>query len=261
MVEGTFKSVDTLAYYVNNVNDFDNDIVIAYKRNDREKLKELAARGQGEYDVFICVTKQWHGFVLCVPAGIHTPFEEVITDVIKSQFDVDDRVLCYVFELCYDDENLRTYKIRKEMSFFRDIKNRVAKRNYFIGHYKQISPSGFQIAAMRAAPHRYAVLLKDCVEFSKEFCIQALAYCSNWRDIESEVKENIKRASATGFSFEQLSRKVRSSGWLGNIALGGTDIGSLLTRRNPNTTSCLIMVFLLIYPIIVFVIGQKVMNW
>lgn len=261
MVEGTFNSVDPLAYYVNNVEDLDRDIVTAYKKKEHETLAKLAARGREgkEYDMFICVSKNWHGFVLCVPAAIDTLFEDMITDVIKLPFDVPDLILCYVFELCYDDEKIKTYKIRKSFSLFKDLKERI-HRSYFIGHYKQISPSGFQIAAMRAAPHRYEVLLHDCVEFSKEFCLQALAFCSNSREIESEVKKNIKAASASGFSVEHLSRKVKSSGWLGNFALGGTDISSLLSRRNPNATLCLVVAFCFIYPIVVFAIGSLLMK-
>lgn len=260
MVEGTFRSVDPFAYYVNNLEEFDRDIVAAYKRKDNETLKRLAALGKSDYDIFICVSKNWHGFVLCVPAAVDPQFKKLTTDVIKSPFDVPDLILCYVFELCYDNQQMRTYKIQKQFTLFKNIRERIGSRSYFIGHYEQIGPSAFQLAAIRAAPHRYNVLLNDCVEFSKEFCIQALAYSSNWKDIESEVNENIKKASATGFSAEQLSRRVKSSAWLGNISLGGTDMSSIVSNRNPNAVCCFLVVFLLLYPIIVVVVILKLYN-
>ena len=261
MVEGTFKSVDPLAYYVNNVEDLDEAIVTAYKKKENDTLAKLTARGRNgqEYDIFICVSKNWHGFVLCAPACINPPFQDMITDVIKSPFDIPDLMLCYVFELCYDNPEMRTYKIRKGFSLFKDVKERV-HRGYFIGHFEQISPSGFQVAALRAAPHRYAVLFDDCIGFAKEFCVQALAFCSNSQKIENEVNKNIKKALASGFSAEHLSRKVKSSGWFGNLALGGTDIGSMFSRRNPNATLCLLVAFFLVYPIIVFAIGSLLLQ-
>lgn len=255
MVEGSFKTVDPLAYHVNNVEDFDPEIVKACKNKDTLALGQLASKGdRGKYDIFICAHKQWHGFVLCVPANVNAGFEEILTDVIKTPFDVPGVLLCFTFELCYDNQQLRTYKIAKTFSLFKDIKEKI-KRSYFIGHYEGITPSGLQIAAIRSAPHRYAVLLKDCVEFSKEFCIQALRVSTNGREIEKEVNKNIKAASASGFSFEYLSRNVRSSAWFGNFMFGGADVGSAISeafsRQNSTCIACCVVGFILVYPVFV----------
>ena len=256
MVEGTFRSVDPLAYYVNNLADFNKEVVSAFKDKNPDALKKITSQeGKGEYDIFICVSKSWHGFVLCVPAGIDPGFSDMITDVIKSPFDIPDKIICLVFELCFDNEKIRTYKIQKTFTFFENIKRRIGSRSYFIGHYKDIGALSFQLAAMRAAPHRYAVLLNDCVEFSKEFCIQALAYSSNWREIEEEVNENIKKATASGYSVENLSRKVESSGYLGNFSFGGPDVSSLLAGRNSAVTALVVVIFILVYPILVLFVG------
>ena len=255
MVESTFRSVDPLAYYVNNVEDFDKDIVGACKRKDAAGIQKLASRGKADkaFDIFICVSKSWHGFILCVPAHTDPGFEDMITDVIKSPFDVPDLILCYTFELCYEDQRLQTYKIRKQFSLFKDIKDRI-KRSFFIGHYKEISPSGLQICAIHAAPHRYAVLLKDCVEFSKEFCLEALRFCSNGKAIENDVKNNMKSATVSGFSFEHLSRNVRSSAWIGNVLLNGTDLSAIFSRRYSIPIACLAFVFILVYPVLVVIV-------
>ena len=254
MVESTFKSVDPLAYYVNNVEDFDEDIVGACKRKDTAEIRQLASRGKANraYDIFICISKNWHGFVLCVPANIDPMFEDMITDVIETPFDVPDLIMCFTFELCFEDERLRTYKIRKKLALFKDVRGRI-ERSFFIGHYKEISPSALQICAIHAAPHRYAVLLKDCVEFSKEFCIQAMRFCSNGRAIENEVNNNIKAATASGLSFEHLSRNIKSSAWFGNLLLNGTDLSSIFSRRHPIFLACLAFVFFLVYPVLVVI--------
>ena len=258
-MEGSFKSVDVLAYYVNNVEDFDRNIVRACKNNEVAEIQRLAARGKAgsAYDIFICVSKNWHGFVLCVPASDIDPlFNDMITDVIKTPFDVPDLMLCSTFELCYENEQLRTYKIRKVFSLFKDIKGRI-KRSFFIGHYEEISLSGLEICAIHAAPHRYAVLLEDCVEFAKEFCTQALRFCSNGKAIEKEVNKNIKDATASGFSFEHLSRNVRSSAWFGNVLLNVPDFSSAWSQRNAIIVGFLLVAFILVYPVFVVVIYSR----
>ena len=263
-MEGSFKSVDPLAYYVNNVSDFDADIVGACKRKDVAEIQRLAARGKegSASDIFICVSKSWHGFVLCVPAKTDPAFEDMITDVIKTPFDVPGMVLCSIFELCYEDERLQTYKIRKTFDLFKNIEGRI-KRSFFIGHYEEISLSGLQICAIHAAPHRYAVLLEDCVEYSKEFCLEALRFCSNGKAIERDVNKNIKAATASGFSFEHLSRNVKSSAWFGNVLLNSPDLSSFFSRRYPNILIlgiCLVVVLFLVYPVIVVIVYNRIMN-
>ena len=260
MVEGSLRSVDPLAYYVNTLSDFDAGVVNAYKKNDKERIKELASIGNMmDMDLFICVNKAWHGFVLCVPAGEDPNHLADFSDVIQSPFDVPAVSLCWQFELCIEDEKLRTYKIRKEFQLFKDVKGRI-QRSFFIGRFKEITLNALQFVAMRAAPHRYSVLLEDCVEFAKEFCIQALAYCSNWHDLEEQVHNNINKASATGFSAEKLSRNIRSSGWLGNTFLGGVDVSSLMSSRYRVAGILALAVFLLSYPFVVAVIVVKLLK-
>lgn len=259
MVESSFRNVDPLAYHVNNVEDFDRDIIRVCKRKDQAEIQRLASRGKANavYDIFICISKNWHGFVLCVPAGVDPAFEDIITDVIKTPFDVPDLMLCFTFELCFENEQLQTYKIRKSFSLFKDIKGRI-KRSFFIGHYEQISPSALQICAIHSSPHRYAVLLQDCVEFSKEFCLEALRFCSNGKEIEKEVNNNIKAATASGFSFEHLSRKIRSSAWIGNILLNGADVNVNFSYRHQLLVICLVIVFILVWPVLVVVVYNRI---
>lgn len=260
MVEGSLRSVDPLAYYVNTLSDFDAGVVDAYKKKDNERIKQLASTGKMDMDLFICVNKAWHGFVLCVPAGEDpNHFIADFSDVIQSPFDVPGLSLCWQFELCIENEKLRTYKIRKDCQLFKDVKGRI-QRSFFIGRFKETSLYALQFVAMRAAPHRYSVLLEDCVEFAKEFCIQALAYCSNWRDLEEQVHSNINKATATGFSAEKLSRNIRSSGWLGNTFLGGVDVSSLMSSRNQVAGIIALTLFLLSYPVVVAVIIVKLLK-
>ena len=126
--------------------------------------------------------------------------------------------------------------------------------------YKEVCPIAFQFAALRSVPHRYNALLSDCVEFSKEFCISALSYCSNWKQLEEQVVSRIKKASATGLSLEKLSRKVRVAGWFGNFSLGGTDVTTLLSGRS-GIVIALIVLFLLVYPIFVAVVVALVLKY
>jgi len=196
---------------------------------------------------------------LCVPAGEDPNHLADFSDVIQSPFDVPAVSLCWQFELCIEDDKLRMYKIRKDCQLFKDVKGRI-QRSFYIGRFKKISLYALQFVAMRAAPHRYSVLLEDCVEFAKEFCIQALAYCSNWRDLEEQVHSNIKKATATGFSAEKLSRNIRSSGWLGNTFLGGVDISGLMSSRYRVAGVVALVAFLLSYPFVVAVIVVKMLK-
>ena len=256
MVEGSFRSVDPLAYYVNTLSDFDPNVVTAYKTKDNDKIKELVSKDRGEIDLFICVNKHWHGFVLCVPTGDPENGLADFSDVINSPFDVPSLQLCWQYELCFEKEIKRMYKIRREVQLFRDIKGKI-HRSYFIGKYKGTNANALQFAALRAAPHRYSVLLDDCVEFAKEFCVQALAYCSNWRELEAKVHDNITKATATGFSAEKLSRNVRSSGWFGNTFLAGTDISSLQLGRHSLAAKIVFIVFIVVYPVVVNLLLSK----
>ena len=238
---------------MNTLSDFDIEVVNAYRKKDNDKIKQLATTGKMDMDIFICVNKGWHGFVLCVPAGEDENGLVDFSDVIQSPFDVPSVSLCWQFELCVESEEQRMYKIRKECRLFKDVEGRI-QRSFYVGRFKETSLNALQFVALRAAPHRYSVLLEDCVEFAKEFCIQALAYCSNWRDLEEMVHSNIRKATATGFSVEKLSRNIRSSGWLGNTFLGGVDVSDLMSTRHGVVRIIGVAIFLLTCHIVVTVI-------
>ena len=254
-MEGSLRSVDPLAYYVNVLSDFDPEVVNAYKSKDNAKIKELASKGKMDMDLFICVNKGWHGFILCAPNQGDNGLAD-FSDVVQSPFDIPSLLMCWQYELLMENEELRWYKIHKDCKLFRDIEGRI-QRSFYIGRFQGLSLNALQFVAMRAAPHRYNVLLEDCVEFAKEFCVQALAYCSNWRDLEEEVHSNIAKATASGFSVEKLSRNVRSSGWVGNIIMGGIDVSSFLSDRYCTAAA---VCFLLVYPIIAPIIVVKLMS-
>ena len=196
MAEGTLQSYNPLAYYVNNVSDLDPEVVKAHRKKDQERQKELLRGGNTPFDVFICVNKHGHAFVLC---AAHVE-DEVFNITSKDVFKIPDVLLCWRYELCFEEPALRMYKIRKTFAMFKDIVAKIDK-SYYVATFNGISPLAFQFAALRAAPHRYSAILSDCVEFSKEFCISLLSYCSNWRDIEKLVNNRIKEASATGLSW------------------------------------------------------------
>lgn len=259
-MEGSLHSVDPLAYYVNVLTDLDPEVVNAFKKQDNPKIKQLVSSGKMDMDLFICVNKRWHGFVLCVPAGGQDENLLVdFSDVVKSPFDIPSQTMCWQYELVIENEQLRWYKIRKECQLFRDVEGRI-QRGFYMGRFKGISLYALQFVAMRAAPRRYSVLLEDCVEFAKDFCVKALAYCSNGRDLKERVHSNIAKATASGFSVEKLSRNVRSSGWLGNTFFGGMDESSFLSTRFSVATIACLAVFILVYPIIVAFIVVKVMH-
>lgn len=257
-MEGSLRSVDPLAYYVNVLSDFDPEVVKAYKSKDNAKIKQLASTGKMDMDLFICVNKGWHGFILCAPNQGDSNGLIDFSDVVQSPFDIPSLLMCWQYELLMENEELRWYKIRKECKLFRDIEGRI-QRSFYIGRFQGLSLNALQFVAMRAAPHRYNILLEDCVEFAKEFCVQALAYCSNWRDLEEEVHSNIAKATGSGFSVEKLSRNIRSSGWVGNTFMGGIDVSGFLSNRFRVASAVCLLLLLLVYPIIIAVITVKVM--
>jgi hypothetical protein len=251
-MEGTFQSVDPLAYTVNSVSDLDQEVVTAFNRNDRAAIKRLCAPDTVHYDLFICINKGWHAFVLCVPVG--NPPSEAASKLIDptvafptgNLFEVPDILFCDTFELCFDQVEQRMYKIKRLIRLHKEIKEHI-KRSYYIARFSGLNRNALQFAAARAAPRRYRVLLDDCVEFSKCFCIEALAYSNNYKDIEDSVNQSIGNASASGLSVENLSRRIRSSGWVGNTLLGGTDISQIMSgRRAP----FVLIPLLLIWPVV-----------
>ena len=259
-MEGTLRSVDPFSYLVNILSDFDEEVIAAYKNKDKRKINQLASRGNRmDMNFFICVNKRWHGFILCVPA-IDTSWDDEGSpfDVVKSLalFDIPAQKMCWQYELCIEDEEHRWYKIRKECCYFGDVEKRI-ERSFHVGKFKGMTSNALQFVALQAAPHRYSVLLEDCVEFAKAFCIQALEYSSNWRDIRESVRCKIDKVTASGFSAEKLSRNIRSSGWLGNTFLGGVDVSSWLSNRYGVAMAVCLGLFLLVYPVVVTVIVIK----
>ena len=242
---------------MNNISDLDPEVVSAHRNKDKQKESQLLSRGKNDFDIFICVNKHAHAFVLCVPCGlVGSVFDDVFS---KDPFEIPEVQLCWRFELCFEHQELRMYKIKKEFNQFKNIKGRI-DRSYYIGMYKEVCPIALEFAALRSAPHRYNAILSDCVEFSKEFCMSVLSYCSNWKQLEEQVDSRIKEATATGLSLERLSRKVRLSGWFGNLSLGGTDVTTLLSGRS-GIVIVLIILFLLVYPIFVAVIVVLVLKY
>lgn len=252
MVEKTLSSYDPLAYYVNNIEDLDPVICQAYTSNDSTKISELTSKGEMNFDIYICVNRHGHAFVLCSPVG--NP-GDLFIDMLSDDISLIPRLaMCWTFEVSYENIELMTYKIKKDFQLFKDIEKHI-KYSYYIGRYKSSSPNALQFAAIRAAPHRYNVLLNDCVEFAKEFCICLLSYCSNHKTLESEVKSKIRKASATGLSIERLSRNVRSSGLLGNTFLaGGLKLSTFtgpIGSRGMIVLIILVLLLLFVYPIVV----------
>ena len=260
-VEGTFKSIDPLMYLVNVVSDLDKDVVNAHKSNDTAAIARMTKKGDCSFDVFICVNESWHAFVLCVPAYQKEGDPLGISSDMPNDdpFAVPDVLLCWTFDLRFEREDLRMYKISKHFGLFRDIKKRINK-SYYIGQYANVNHVAFQFAALRAAPHRYGVLLHDCVEFAKEYCICLLSYCNNYKDLEGVVQDRIAKATASGLSVEHLSRRIKSLTFLGNSFLGGLDVSTLFGGRFPVLWILIILVVIMLYPIVVAVLVAYCMR-
>ena len=240
------KSYDPVAYYVNNIEDLDVHVREAYLSNDSAaKIEELANQGRSNFDIFICINENFHAFVLCVPAGNDpkAPFSDMLSD---DPLLIPEQTLCWTFELGFQNVELKMYKIWKIYNIFKYIQH--STQAFYIGRYKGVSPNSLQFAALGASPHRYNVLLDDCVEFAKEFCIQLLRYSTNWKELEERVQDKIREASATGLSIEQLSRNMRLSGKLGNSLLNGL----ALSLTNPAIALGIVSFF--VYPIIISVV-------
>ena len=251
----TLKSYDPLAYYVNTLVDIDPRVVRAHKEKDAEAIKALLAEEWTNLDVHICVNKHLHAFVLCVSVGT----SEVHPDLFKENLMfTPEETKCWRFELCFENQNQRTYKLRKVSGTFKDVKGSIQK-SFYIGRYESTPIHGLEFAALRAAPHRYSALISDCVEFAKEFCHALLSYCRNGRQLEKEVIERLAKATATGLSVEHLSRKVQTSAIIGNSFLGGVEISSILASKWAIPLVLLLVFLLLIYPIVVTMIIVKIM--
>jgi hypothetical protein len=217
----------------------------------------MTQNGNTDFDVYICINKSWHAFILCIPNASDDPLE-FLKDVPQDDpFVKPDILLCWMFELCFENEQQKLYKIKKEFDVLKAFKKRINKV-YYIGKYMNVSTFAFQFAALRAAPHRYNVLLNDCVEFAKEFCICMLSYCSNGLQLERNVNENIRKATASGLSVEKLSRQVRSSAFFGNTFLGGFEGSTFFSSR---TGSFGLIVFILVYPFFVAALTSAIIIY
>eukprot|EP00112_Aurelia_sp_Birch-Aquarium-sp1_P002530 Seg128.4 transcript_id=Seg128.4/GoldUCD/mRNA.D3Y31 product="hypothetical protein" protein_id=Seg128.4/GoldUCD/D3Y31 len=250
MTEGALRSFDPLAYWVNDVGNLDREIVEAHKNNDTAKINKIFSEGNPwSFDVFIC-SDGFHAFLFIVPVAIEQPAygPDLMSD---DPFKVPDLLLCWRIELQYEQVTLQTYQISKKGVLFKNAKKDI-KKSYYIGRYENVkNVKCFDLACLQAAPHHYNAILKDCVEFAKEFCMCLLSYCENARKLEKDVLERIKKVSATGLSIERLSRNSFLSGIFGNISLGGLNMSSFIA--GPRVTIAIIFgfIFFLIYPIFI----------
>ena len=250
----TDTSYDPLAYKINTLDGMDPSVVQAHKEKDDEAMKALLAEGRRNLDVHICV-KHSHAFVLCVSVDT----SEVHPDLFKENLMfTPEETKCWRFELCFENQNRRTYKLREVFGTFKEVKGSIQK-SFYIGRYENTPIHGLEFAALRAAPHRYSALISDCVEFAKEFCHALLSYCRAGQQLEKEVFERLAKATATGLSVERLSRKVQTSAIIGNSFLGGVDISSILASKWAIPLVLLVVFFVLIYPILVTMIIVKIM--
>ena len=181
---------------------------------------------------------------MIVPASDDLAFEH-IQFVSENLFSITVYLMFWLIDLHFEEICLRTYKISMKMELLEVLKKSI-KKAFFIGRYENVGSNlCFQLAILQATPNRYDTVLADCVEFAKEFSICLQSYCSNLKDLEAVVKENIKNATATGLSVEYLSRSYGLSGYLGNLILGGTDISSILSGNSLFVVAAVI--FFLIY--------------
>lgn len=248
MTEGVFQSYDPFAYKVNNVSDLDKNVVSAYKRKDSIKIAELINDGTPvSYDVFICIDNHLHACLLLIPANDDSPFDHIkVTS--DDPFNIPDQLMCWRVDLRYEEIQLKTYKISKQMNLFKEFKKSI-KKSFHIGRYEKVRHiKCFDLAILRSAPHNYNAILNDCVEFAKEFCRCLLSYCENGKTLEAIVYGQIKKATVTGLSVEYLSRNFAPSGILGNLLAGGSDVSSFLSR-NPIMIFVAAICFIL-YPIL-----------
>ena len=114
----TLTSYDPLAYKINTLDGMDPSVVQAHKEKDDEAMKALLAEGRRNPDVHICV-KHSHAFVLCVSVDT----SEVHPDLFKENLMfTPEETKCWRFELCFENQNLRTYKLRKVFGHSRTLK-------------------------------------------------------------------------------------------------------------------------------------------
>ena len=69
----------------------------------------------------------------------------------------------------------------------------------------------FYLSILQASSYHGSAILANCDEFAKKFCICLVAYCSNSKEMETIVKESIKKVAATRLNVEHLSKYFRLS--------------------------------------------------
>eukprot|EP00794_Sanderia_malayensis_P017940 gene17940-19731_t len=261
MTEGVFKSIDPLKYWVNDVANLDPEIVAAHKKNDTQKINEIISDGNPTtYDVFIC-SDGFHAFLLVVGAE-EDPTGYFPNMTSSDPFEIPDVMACWRIELQYEEVAMQTYHITRKLLLFNGIKNSI-KASFYIGRYVKVkSVKCFDLACLRAAPRRYNAILKDCVEFAKEFCTCLLSYCENGCSLEKHVNSQLKEVTATGLSLEKLSRNSILSGIFGNVSLGGLNMSSFFSAGRTSAVAIILIIFLLfIYPIFIAIIVIYFMKW
>ena len=213
MSEGIFESYDPFAYRVNNVSALDKCLC----DKDKEKIEEIINDVSPlTADVFITINHRQYACILIVPASDDLAFEH-IQFVSENPFSIPVNLMCWLIDLHFKEIYLRTYRISMKMELLEVLKKSI-KNAFFIGRYENVGSNlCFQLAILQATPNSYNAVLVDCVEFAKELCICLLSYCSNLKDLDAVVKENIKHATVTGLSIEYLSRSYGLSGYLGNF--------------------------------------------
>ena len=86
----------------------------------------------------------------------------------------------------------------------------------------------FYLSILQAASYHCSAILANCDKFAKKFCICLVAYCSNSKEMETIVKESIKKVAATRLNVEHLSKYFRLSWFLVNYIAEGTDVTRFL---------------------------------
>lgn len=225
MSESVAGFFSPFAYKVNNFSALDQELVEAYRTQNRDKIENLLWKKRpNKVEVHITINKYLHACVVIRPSKKFEQLESGSKDLSKAQ----DNPMCWRIELCFEDIKSKRYQIVMKQSPLQQFQEYI-KESYYIGTYKVIHKDlCFQLAALRAAPNQYNAIFADCVEFAKNFCLELLKSNSKENNIHASVKENIKKTTATGSIVEYMSRNVRSLGHSGNSAVGGSDVVSFL---------------------------------
>ena len=246
MAESIARTFSPFAYTVENVSTLNKELVEAYRSQNDYRIKKLLKKGhRSTVDVFITINKYLHACIVIIP--VSRPEFKEFGSKSEGAFDGLDNTTCWRFELCFENIQSKKYQITMKKNKLQEFKEYV-KRTYFIARYElNDNDLCLQLAVLRAAPKYYNTVFADCVEFAKNFCVELLEHCSNQKTIDATVRENIKKATATGFSVEYISRNFASSGLLGSSVAGGPDVSSFLLG---NRLFWVAVCYFVIYPVI-----------